>query len=603
MTAPPICTRWRPFAPALAAWGFVAAVVWSRLPRQPLATYGNNGAEWIEHADRVSLGHSLASWFAEPYSPIELVRTLDGSFPPLLHLLSALLPGSSAQSVVWAGMLWAGLLAASVGVVAFRLADRRAGVAAAVATLLLPAVHGSAARYYYDLPMTAMCWAATAALVSRWDRPLKTAWRLPAALAVAACLLKWTAVPFLVVLLVAAVLAVDRGNAATVLGRLAIPKHRTAVLGACLLAWVALCGIYLAVAGEENSLAFMAQESGVVASDTDATGAPAEPAGPVRAALRRIVDPGEPMWMRGVYYAAGWVLSTCSPLLALALVVLLGIAALRRTCGAIFAALVAGGHLSFLLLFVQPIDDRFLLTMTPALVLGAVTGLHSLPAPWARWIGRGLLGIAVLVTIDFHHGQPSGLTRAFSAQPLLLGRRPILQPPQGRGLGAASSTLQLGWSRSDETLPVRLPLREAVWSRLQDCAPAQFAAVDEQPVFAPEGDASWFEYRSRLASSALDDAQSVIVLTWTADMSMDGEPLRERGVQCLDPALDGLPPLERDAVVLAAVELDGTALPPLCPQGVSWRLDGVVQDPDGGPGVAIWSLGGRGCAEPDRLRR
>ena len=595
MTAPTIPARLRPLAPALAAWGFVSVVVWARLPRQPLAPYGNNGAEWIEHADRLGIGRTLASWLREPYSPIELVRALDGSFPPLLHLLSLLLPGASAQSLVWSGMLWAGLLAAAVGVVTAHLADRRVGVAAAVATLLLPAVHGSAARYYYDLPMTAMCWAATAALVSRWDRPWSKAWRLPAVLAVAACLLKWTAVPFLVGLLVAALLAAPRGSAATTLGRLGLPKHRTAVVAATLLAWVALCGAWLLVAGEENSLAFMAQESGVVSSDTDAAGAPADAAGPVGAALRRIVDPAEPMWMRGVYYAAGWVLSTCSPLLALALMLLLGLAVWRRTCGAIFAVLAAAAHLSFLLLFVQPIDDRFLLTLTPALVIGAVTGLYRLPRPWVRRIGGTVLVVAALVAVDFHHGRPTGLTKHYSAQPLLLGRKPILQPPQGRGLGAASSTLWLGWSRSDETLPARLALREAVWARLEACAPSQFAAVDEQPVFAPEGDASWFEYRSLLAASTLDDAQSVTVLAWTADMSMDGEPLRERGVVCLDPELDGLQPLEDDAVVLSAMELNGSALPPLCPQGVPWRLDALVEDPDGGPGVGVWSVGGRGC--------
>lgn len=572
---------WRSYAPAVLAWGFVSAVVLARLPRQPLANYGNNGAEWIEHADRLALGHALRAWFSEPYSLFELLRVLDGSFPPLLHLVSLPVPGGSVQSIVWTGVLWAGLLSAAVGVVASRLADRRTGVWAAAATALLPAVHGSAARYYYDLPLTALCWVATAALVCTWDRPLKSAWRWPAALAFAACLTKWTAVPFLGVLLIAAWMTLRS-------------RPRLTVLATTLLVWALLCVTYLGVLGEDNSLAFMAAESGVVHSETDAAGNEVEGVGPVRAALRRIVDAEEPLWMRVVYYGAGWTLSTMSPLLAGALVLLLGVAAVRRTKGALFAGLVAAGHLGFLLLFVQPIDDRFLVTLTPALVIGAVTGLLALPR-LAVPVGVALASIAALVAVDFHHGTESALTRPFSAQPLLMGRRPILQPPQGRGIGAASSTLWLGWSRSDETTPVRQGLRDAVWERLQACEPMQIAVVDEQPIIAPEGDASWLEYRASLSVQTRDEAPPLNVLGWDADMSMDGSPLRDRGVTCRDPAEEGTGPLDPDAIVLAAAEPDGSALPPLCPQDVSWRLEALVADPDGGPGVGFWSVGGRGC--------
>ena len=583
--------------PALAAWGFVVALVGARLLAQPITPYGTNGAEYIEHVDRLRVGRAFREWLEDPYSPLELLRLLDGAFPPLLHLITQAVPGVGLAPVAWSGLLWLGALAAVVGGVGARLSSApRVGVVAAVGTLLLPAMHGAASRYYYDLPMTVLVWGATAALVRAWDRPPGVAHGVAGLLSAAACLIKWTAVPYLLVLQIAAVLAFPAPDAV----RWRPPRRRITALIVVVAAQALACGVYLAALGEDNSLSFTAMESGVVEAELDDLGLPTSEVahGLLGSMARRITDPATPPWMRILYYGTGWTLSTCSPILAGALVLLVFGAALRRRRTAAFAAWVAAGHMAFLLLLVQPIDDRFLLTMTPALVIAGADALVGLGPRVGRALGVALVVVAVLVGVDFHHGRPTALTKEFLVAPRLLGRDMSVPPPVGRGIGAASSTLRLGWSRRDESPPLRAALREALWEALRRCDPEQLWMVDEQPVVGPEGDGSWLEYRLQLAAArreAHHESLAVHTLRWQENMDKDGEPLRERDIVCVDPTADGSAPLLPNAMVLAQADADGSALAPMCPTGVTWRLESLVADPDGGPGVALWSVGTRGC--------
>ena len=60
-----------------------------RMLDQPLVSYGEDGAAWIEHLQRLEV---LSSWREHgPTGIIEFLRQADDYFPPGLHIITSLL--------------------------------------------------------------------------------------------------------------------------------------------------------------------------------------------------------------------------------------------------------------------------------------------------------------------------------------------------------------------------------------------------------------------------------------------------------------------------------------------------------------------------------
>lgn len=562
-------TFWR--AP-LASFLAVAAIVWARVLAEPITPYGSNGSEFIEHAHRVTVVARIRGWLFEgdPHRFHHLVDELDQAFPPLLHLLSApltLLFDGAVEPVVLASVLWVGVLALGVGATARGLGGGPVAVSAAMtAAIWLPGVHGPATRYYYDLPMAALCFVTTGALTLLWtERP----WRagvVGGALGFLACILKWTALPFLAFMF-----------AGLALTKPPPLRHRLEALGLTTAALGGAVGVFLALAGSENSLLATTRESATEAVTGDQFGL-------VRAAtglLPALFTPDPLRATRLDQNTLGLVFSVFSPVLALATAVLLGVWLLRSRRGLAFVLATAGGQFAFLVLWVRPIDERFHLVLAPALGLGAAFGWETLKPHVRRWLGPALLGVAALVALDFHHAPPTALTQLWTDSPrwgVAFDRFP--PPVRPRGLGATTSAQGRGWVRRDEAWPFRGPLRDALIAEIRACRPSQIAAESSGPWLHEDGSHDWIAWelaRDWVRESSLRPP-AIIALP------VDAGPGRDDPVRC-----EEAEPLEEGVVVLAAARVGGPPSPPRCPSEAAWRHLATVDDPEGGSGVALWS--------------
>jgi hypothetical protein len=147
----------------LAVAGVVFVLLQLRITQTPVAPYGWDGTEYIEHTTRLEYLAYRSS--PDVMGPAEVIRELDSDFPPLLHIMTtplAALGAHSAEAAARVTILWLFLLALAVAAVGERLGGRRVGLAAATGVLLLPSLQGYASRYYYDIPMTALLWGMVA---------------------------------------------------------------------------------------------------------------------------------------------------------------------------------------------------------------------------------------------------------------------------------------------------------------------------------------------------------------------------------------------------------------------------------------------------------
>ena len=475
-----------------------------RVLRKPLAPYGDNGAELNEHLNRLNWATRLGEMNEGVglSGSLDLLRAMESGFPPGLYLYGvALQPfaGLRAETIgPLSGTLVLLALLIAVSAVAWGL-TRRAELAAAacIGTALLPGLHGSALRYYFDLPMTAAVWSVAALLLLGRGRSVLLPGMGIALMALAACLIKWTALPYLLPVFFGLCFVRPADTALGLELRVGLDGGTAKLAGWSALLWLGGVGGYLALVGSPNSLTAMAQESSVVAG-----GAAAGPAGLgdlISGVFGRVVSPAsEGMFgPRVSFYLLGLVTSVLSPLLALLGLVFLS-SWVRR--GAPAWPLLAGvvlGHLIFLLVFVRPTDERFLLTLAPALVLVGVLGWDGLPPPWRRRLGFGFCGLGLLVALDFHHFAPTVLTPVgeLALHPEDLEHADVPPGPlRPRGLGGSSSVEGRGWARADEELPWRSDLREIARGWLRECPPGAIGVYDGDSTLGPSGDHIWLEY-------------------------------------------------------------------------------------------------------------
>jgi hypothetical protein len=535
----------------LAIGAAVSALLLWRIASSGVQPYGADGAQYIEQFERLrvlavarsrGIGH-----------PLRLMFDADGSFPPLLHLLTVgagALIGHGTSAAAACSIGWLLLLAGAAAACARTLGGR--GDAAFLATLLLPGLHGAAVRYYYDLPMTALLWAAVAAIVLGRGR-IGAAAGAGLALA-AASLVKWAALPLGVPLLLGAI-----GGSAR--------SKRDRAVEAALVAVVAgaLCGLFLLGSGSENSF-------GTHARATWSEGPPRGGGGGLVALVlgrfgERLTDAG---WRGLVFYPVRLVTSVLSPLGAVALGALL-VAGRRGLRPLLLPGALAVSATAIVLLFVVPVwDERFLLPLAPGVAVAA--GLAFERVRGAAW-GPALVAVGVAVALDFHVG-PAG---PHNAEVLVLdGAGEHLPRTHARGIFAAGSEERRGWSRRDEDRPLRRSFREALWSSIERCGAGRPAVLAERPLIDEEGDHTWLQVRALEAEL------------------LDGRARVEPEAICIPDPPPGDAERAARTDLLITSRAEGLALPP-CASPPAWEVVGAVDDPDGGAGALLWRRPGRGA--------
>jgi hypothetical protein len=565
-------------APWLVA-GLVAtctvAIVWIRLAVDGVQPYGTDGAEYIEHLARLRL---VEQWrWLEGLNLWRLLVEADGAFPAGLHLLT--LPigwifGHQAGPAAATGALWLLLLAFAVGVVAARLDGRpEAGAVALTALLLVPALHGMATRYYYDLPMTALLWGSAAVILRTRDRSPLRGGLAAGLLLFAACVVKWTAIP-LGVIVTSAALAVPLADGPRLREDW---RRRLLMAGAVALPPALLVWAYMAGVDGTSSFGHQAHitmaEAG--AEGVEGTAAPASRAEAWRIVLEHRA--GTFGWVDLAFYPTRLVTSILSPLLALVAAVM-GLVWLRR--GARGWLLVLGvplATLAFLWIFVPPLDDRFLVPAVPALAVGAALGWSRLGPRGRRGWAIAALAVGLLVTLDLHFAPQSALTRPID----------VLEHPDGqdeatvaRGLGAASSVEARGWVRADEQTPARAAFRERLYERVAACRVSCLGVGWRSGTMHPLGDTTFWKYRSVL-DALRGSGTELVVIPHCPELV--GDP---SWIECSPDVV--VHPMEHGARPWLHRCLDPEA----------WELVEVVEDPGAGPDATVWQRVGSELCTP-----
>ena len=464
----------------LAAAAVVGLVTW-RAATHPVDTYGDSGAGYIEHLERVRVLHRLS---ASGGSLLDRLRAADGLYPPGLHLLTApasVLGEHHPASVAVLGAGWLLLLGLAVAMVA-RTLHPRAGAPAFVATLLVPALHAVAPRYYYDLPMTALVWCAAAALAWTHRRPVAGA--LVAAVTFAlACTVKWSALPLgLSVALGGLVLARSHAGGRT---------FRAAGI------WtVSTAGLVVPLLAVSTSFGAMGGATFQPPPGVDL---------PAWAAALDSIRPGlghalgsmaTQARLDGAARLAFYIRRTATTVLAPALVPFaLGVMGLwlRKQAPGRWAMLVMGlPVLLFVWLAVPPLDERFLLTVLPILPLMAGVTLAD-DSRFTRAFGSAAMVVAVAVAVDFHTGPPASGPRT----DVTTGHRTPLR------WGLSTSIDRRGWARLTDLPDHQDDLRQGILEIVDTCGATRITGDDA--LVTHHGDLNWWTFaleRATLADSA-----------------------------------------------------------------------------------------------------
>jgi hypothetical protein len=493
----------------MAIVGLVATMMGVRLWQHPMEAYGDSAAQYIEHLARVRMLDRIQSGLSG--GPLEQLVALDGLYPPGLHLVELVfggLFGHGATEVLWLGFGWWLILAMAVGALGARLAPDvpMAKTACFLAMILVPATQAAALRSYYDLPMTALLWSALAVLVG------SSAWRgvWAGLVLVGAVLIKWTALPFGVVMVLASMLTGDKR---------AIRSGVTAlsVLGC----WTAA---YLG-AGAES---FFSMGGATFQYGPEALAEGVQPVQgaadwlQVAVANLSLVDAS-----RLVFYPTRLMTTVLAPVGALVLVfaVLAGRRVLgRSTVGLV--VLIACGQLAFLLLMVPILDDRFILSLVPGLAM-----LAGLGAAGSERV-RTLAVVAMLaVAADAHLWSPN--MAQSDGDPWPDSKNGKVWVPR---LGMSSSIDRRGWSRSADMRSNKTEERELLWSALAGCGGGVVGASER--LITGAGDLNWWTYRRVLARVENDSSP----IRWSGEPGA-GEQLPRLWVSVVDGPQEGAVPV------------------------------------------------------------
>jgi len=470
----------------------------------------------------------------------------------------------SATAAASTSVFWLLLLSVAVGAITTEVTARRStGFVAATGLLLLPAAHGFATRYYYDLPMTALLWSSAAVFLRYRQRAPLIGGAAAGLLFAAATLTKWPAVAFGVPIIAGTLLCQASDGRARWL-------NRSVALGSGTLVSSGLLASFLSGRGDDTSLARMTRVGLESAPPHTWT---AEWEGPLGLVVRTLSSRVGTFGLEDIaFYFLRAISSVFSPLLALLAAALFARWLFKGRLGWRLVSAVLIGHSAFLLAVVPVLDDRFLLPSAPVLVVAAAIGWSGLSNRARQIVGATTLALGLGVALDFHAGPPAKYNR-----PIVLAAGDGYKVPctLARGLGAAGSVENRGWSRADSVAVSagrcgtlrprgRNAYREFVWPRIERCSPPKLGVPVEAPLFTPQGDKEWFTYRS-LLSELTESRQTMDVV---AICPTEGH----------EPFTGPLPPL----VVYGA-----HAGFPHCLDPDDWIALPEVTDPNGAPSAVV----------------
>ena len=262
---------------------------------------------------------------------------------------------------------------------------------------------------------------------------------------------------------------------------------------------------------------------------------------------------------RGLYYIGRLVVCVYSPAL-FALVIGLGFLWFyRRGRGGWLVGLIVLGQGAFVVTAVPPLDERFILTLAPALILPALLGWKELPSRGRPFFAALAVLIGLCVAADFHVREVSNTVPRPAPE---VG----LQAPSA-GLGLNSSWEQRGWSRRDRRREVRRDFRERLWAEVERVAAKRIGIVGG-PLVDPFGDDNWWRYRALLGE---------VEGSWNQRGSLMFVELCSPG-----------PPPDVDIVLATDSRIDD-AESPWCPVAGDWQPGRRVAGDRQHRGAVVWN--------------
>jgi hypothetical protein len=447
------------------------AILVARVIQQPLQAFEVAKVPFVQHGIRLRLLAQLEGH--EGWNLAELWAIADsGDYAPGVQLASYVWGaffGHGVQAAVLSQLVWMSLLMLGVGAVVRRLGGpARSCWTSALFVALIPGVHGAATVYQYDIPMLAALWLTALVLLPRPGFAGVPEGLRAGFLATVACVLKWSALPFGPPFALGALLTGGM-------------RHKKARLIAASVALVTAVGLValLLQASDSSLQATLRTQVDTAASE-----------GSVLALRHKVSDLSPRLSFLGVHFIS----SVLSPLLALPLLALAGVWALRNRRGWVLFAVIVVGGLGFVLGIAADVDERFLVPAATALAAAAAMGVEDLPRRFRGPTVAVVTMLGLLVALDFHHAPEAWWNRELVVITPQDGHRAEVRL---RGMGAVSSVEALGWNRRDETPDVEWDFLAAVQAEFAT-DPGKIVLVSEA-VYDLGVHSVWFEFEHLLA--------------------------------------------------------------------------------------------------------
>tara|TARA_Y100001968_G_scaffold275717_1_gene269585 strand:+ start:3210 stop:5027 length:1818 start_codon:yes stop_codon:yes gene_type:complete len=463
-----------------------------------------SGVEWSHHALRLELAEDLldieldelSSWFL----------SADRDYPPLVPATTALLGfvvGHDEASIHRSGLIWLLLLALACALLFHGLwREPRLSVAAGLCALLLPAHHAAALCFYFDLPMAALLWSGLAALAMGQERRPLLAGLSAGTFFVLAALSKWSVLAFIAPLVLG--VALVRPEAAAMNPRRALRNRLLASSLALLSCSAGLLSFWRSSSGSWTRT-LSTSFGGPLDPSTSFT--PTSWSAGIETALKALtkaLGPSQHLQLESLYwYLLHFTWSYLSPALLL-LGLLLSLHWLRRgALGWQLGLIATATHAIVLLGIFSSLDERFLLSLGPALMIPALLGWWELPTRLQTAVSLLFICTALWIAADYHHGLSA--PPAETASPEQESDNTFVRfwqeiDAERSGFGLQSATdRQWGWMRADARRVAYFEARELAWETLSDCG-AEVILAQEELTLDGYGDGQWWSYRRRLAA-------------------------------------------------------------------------------------------------------
>ncbi len=466
--------------------------------------HARSGSDWSHHYIRVLMAGELPG--LSPTAVLQWLVEGDHDFPPLIHALGAPaghLIGHGEHRIALLGLLWVVILALAVGSTVRSLSgSTRLGLAAFSATALLPPFHAASLNYYFDLPMTALIWCCIAALIAGQERWPLLAGTLGGVFLFLAGLAKWSALPMAPPLLLGILLCHRQGQASALQSWRSRVKCAVAMgLSTLLLlsawwrlstrSWDRMMHMTYGTALDPDS-AFGMKQSALQAVLGIIDGLP------------KLFDPARHLSTEPfAFYSIRGVFCFLSPPLTILLSALFILWLLRSRNSWRLLACTVIGYLCLFTVVIPTLDERFLLTPGPVLLILCLIAWARLSPRTAGSVALLYIGASLWVAWDFHHQPDSGdVGEGVGPEPDINGEfqriwREVSLERSGIGLQSASDA-QWGWRRMDDEQPIYLRLREPIWRELGRCK-ASAILVEEQLTRTGLAEGLWWAYRNELA--------------------------------------------------------------------------------------------------------